>query len=69
MKRLPKLSEQIRRAVDDAPCSRAEICRAIGMLESTLSHFMAGRRGLSLELLDTLGEFLQLEIVSHNRKG
>jgi transcriptional regulator with XRE-family HTH domain len=67
MKKLPKLSDQLRRAIDEAPISRAEICRGIGMLESTMSRFMHGQKGLSQDVIDALGEFLQLEIISHKK--
>lgn len=58
------LSEQIRRAIDASGMSRYRIGKEIDVSESSLSHFMAGRAGLSQAALDRLGLFLGLEIVA-----
>jgi len=64
------LSEQIRRAIDASGISRYRIGKEIDVSESSLSHFMAGRAGLSQAVLDRLGIFLGLEIVvKGNRKS
>jgi transcriptional regulator with XRE-family HTH domain len=57
-----KLSEQIRRAVDACGLSRYRICKDLGIAESTLSRFMSGQGGLSMEYLDRLAELLDLRI-------
>jgi hypothetical protein len=59
-----KLSDQIRAFVDSSGHSRYEICKATGLDQGAMSHFIAGRRGLSLDSLDKLAEFLNLRIVS-----
>jgi ribosome-binding protein aMBF1 (putative translation factor) len=67
-----KLSEQLRKAIDASGMSRYEICKRIGDLsESSMSHFMAGRAGLSQANTDKIGELLDLRIVTDNkgRKG
>ena len=62
-----KLSDQIRRAVDDSGLSRYRISKELGVAESTMSRFMSGKGGLSMEHLDALAELLGLRI-AHNRR-
>jgi transcriptional regulator with XRE-family HTH domain len=62
-----KLSEQIRRAVDASGLSRYRICKTLGVAESTLSRFMSGQGGLSMEYLDALADLLKLDIVTRTR--
>ena len=64
-----KLSEAIRQAVRDFDGSRASICRAAGISEGLLSHFMADRKGLSIASLDRLADALGLEIVARPLNG
>lgn len=59
-----KLSDQIRRAVDASGMSRYRICKELGIAESTLSRFMAGKGGLSMENLDALADLLGLDITT-----
>ncbi len=61
-KRKNKLTDQLRRAIEDAGVTRYRIAQETGIAESTLSGFLQGRRGFSLESLDALGEYLNLEI-------
>jgi transcriptional regulator with XRE-family HTH domain len=56
------LSEQIRGAVNASGLSRYRICKRLGMAESTLSRFMSGQGGLSMEYLDRMAELLDLRI-------
>ena len=70
-KRRPKLSDQVRQAVDASGLSRYRISKRLGIAESTMSRFMAGG-GLSMEYLDALAELLGLNIVAGkrpNKKG
>jgi len=57
------MSQQLREAIDNSGMSRYRICKEIGLGESTMSHFMAGKCGLALPTLDRLGELLGLKIV------
>ncbi|HEY1378992.1 MAG TPA: helix-turn-helix transcriptional regulator [Gemmataceae bacterium] len=59
-----KLSDQVRRAVDASGLSRYRISKEIGVAESTMSRFMAGRTGLSMEYLDRLADLLGLNITA-----
>jgi predicted XRE-type DNA-binding protein len=64
-----KLSDQIRQAVDDSGLSRYRICKTLEIAESTMSRFMAGKGGLSLEVLDALADLLNLNLkVTKRRK-
>jgi plasmid maintenance system antidote protein VapI len=62
-----KLSDEIRDAVDASGMSRYAIAKALGVAESTMSRFMSGKGGLSMEYIDRLAALLGLHIVV--RKG
>ena len=62
-----KLSDEIRDAVDASGMSRYAIAKALGVAESTMSRFMNGKGGLSMEYIDRLAALLGLHIVV--RKG
>lgn len=57
-----RFSDEIREAVATAPMSRYEICKRIGFSESTMSRFMSGRSGISMDTLDKLAALLRLTI-------
>ncbi len=61
-KRTKKLTDQLRQAIDDCGLTRYEIAKRTGIDESALAKFYNGHRGLSMEALNALGEFLQLTI-------
>ena len=72
VRKRPKLSDGIRQAVRESRLARVAICRAAGIDEGQFSHFMAGRKGLSIASLDRLADVLKLEVVSRqegDRKG
>ena len=56
------LTDQLRQAIDDCGLTRYEIAKQTGIDESALAKFYNGHRGLSMEALNALGEFLQLTI-------
>jgi transcriptional regulator with XRE-family HTH domain len=58
-----KLSDQLRQAIDASGMSRYAIAKAIGLDQSVLSRFMAGKSGLAVETIDNIGELLGLRIV------
>ena len=49
--------------MDDSGLTRYRIAQETGINESALGQFYHGQRGLGLESLDRLGQFLQLQIV------
>ena len=61
-KRRLKLTEQLRKAIDESGLTRYRIAQETQISESTLSKFYLGQRGLSMEALDALGECLDLTI-------
>jgi len=66
---MPRLSEQLRDAIEKADVSRYEISKATGVSQSTLSKFVLGTRpGLSFDAMDRVGEYLGLVIVKKQPK-
>ena len=64
MKKKPKrFSDQLRQAVEQSDDSRYAIHLATGIDESVLSKFVRGLRGLQMDTVDTLCEYLGLRLV------
>lgn len=59
-----KFTDQLRRIIDASGRSRYAICKGIGIDQATMSRFMGGTGGLSMEALDRLAAYLDLEIVA-----
>ena len=66
VKRTPKISDRIRQAIESSDVSRYAIAKATGIEESALSRFVNGKRGLSMEAIDTVAEYLGLELVKRS---
>jgi transcriptional regulator with XRE-family HTH domain len=64
-----KLSDQIRQAVTTCGQTRYAISKATSISEATLSRFMSGERGLPMTTLDTLADYLNLNIKAPKPKG
>jgi hypothetical protein len=64
-----KLSEQVRQAIDTCGKTRYQISQDTGIDQATLCRFMGGNGGLSIPVLDTLGEYLGLRIVTDKPKS
>jgi hypothetical protein len=62
-----KLSDQLRAAIDASGMSRYAICAAIKLDQSVMSRFMAGTSGLSVPMIDAIGELLGLKIVAETK--
>ena len=62
-KRTALLTDQMRQAIDDSGLTRYQIAKATGIDESALAKFYNGHRGLSMDALNALGEYLQLTII------
>ena len=54
---------QVRRAIRTSGVSRYAISKATGIAQSQLSRLMHGENGLSIDSLERLLAFLELEIV------
>ena len=63
MSRVPKLSDQLRAAINASELTRYRIGKELGIDEATLSRFMSGERGLRMSVLDKLSVFLGVRIV------
>jgi transcriptional regulator with XRE-family HTH domain len=69
-KKRPKLlTDQLRQAIDESGLTRYRIAKETGISEPTLSKFHLGQRGLSMEALNALGEFLKLTITTGRSPG
>ena len=55
-------TEQLRRVILDCGETRYSLAQRMGIAESTLSRFVNGSRGLSMDVLDRLFDALDLEI-------
>ena len=65
-----RLSDQVRRAVEESEMSRYRISKKTGIDQSNLSRFVHGEVGLSMEALDRLADVLGLNItVGRTRRG
>jgi len=62
-----KVTDQLRRAVETADKSRYALAQETGIDQATLSRFMHGKGGLSMEGWDLLAEALGLELVAKRR--
>ncbi len=58
-----KLSDAVRKAIDESGESRYAIAKATGIDESALAKFYNGHRGITTDTLDRLGDYLGLRIV------
>jgi hypothetical protein len=64
MKNTVPLTEQLKRVILESEKSRYAISKETGIGQDTLSLFVNGKRGLSMEAIDRIGECLMLKIVS-----
>ena len=68
-----RLLDEIRDAIEASGKTRYRIAQESGIAESMLSRLMSGERGLSIDALETLADYLGLEIVmrpkQRRRKG
>ena len=56
------ISDQLRDAIESSKVSRYRVSIETGISQSALSRFMSGERGLPLSTIDTLAEYLDLEL-------
>jgi transcriptional regulator with XRE-family HTH domain len=69
MTRKHSLTDQIRKVIDASEKSRYQIAKETGIDEATLSRFIHGKGGLSMEGLDAIGKYLGLHIVTDKPKA
>ena len=68
MSRQDSLSDQIRQLIDNADETRYRIAINTGIDHATISRFMNGERGLSMECLDTLAEYFGWKIIADKKR-
>ncbi len=66
-KRTIRLTDQLRRIIDESGQTRYQISKETGIGESALSKFYNGHRGISAKALDQLGEYLGLKIIREEK--
>jgi len=66
---MKKLSDQLREAIDKAGVSRYEIAKQTGVSETTLCRFVSGERGISVDAMDAIGQYLGLSIVGQKKRS
>jgi transcriptional regulator with XRE-family HTH domain len=64
-----KLSDQIRRAIDQSGMSRNAICKELQIDKGQMSRFMAGTAGLSVANIDAMADLLGLDITTRESRG
>lgn len=71
MNKRKTLSEQLRDAILGAEISRYQISKETGIAQSDLSRFVNRQQGLSLDTIDRLADYLNLELTKRTppRKG
>ncbi len=60
--------DDIRKAINAGGKSRYRISKDTGIGESQLSQLMAGTKGLSIEALERLANYLGLEVVARKKQ-
>jgi DNA transposition AAA+ family ATPase len=60
-------ADQLRREIDGCGMSRYAICQRTEINQSTLSRFMAGKAGLTMDNLDKIAALLNLQIVASGK--
>ena len=63
------LSDELRQEIERSGVSRYSIWQQTGIDQGSLSKFMDGERGLSIESIDTIAELLGLHICTADAKS
>ena len=66
-KKTVPLTEQLRQAILTSGQTRYVIAKATGVGQDTLSRFIHGERGLSMDAMDAVGQYLGLQLVAPPR--
>lgn len=62
------LLDEIRRAIEASGLTRYQIAKDTGVAQSQLSRLVNGERGLSVEAIEQLAHYLDLEIVIRRKR-
>jgi transcriptional regulator with XRE-family HTH domain len=66
---MPKILEQIKKAIRESGVSRYAISKGTGIDQGQLSRLIHGRTTLGLEPAERLADFLGCEIIFRPKKG
>ena len=73
MTSMGRLLDELRNAIEASDKTRYRIAQESGIAESVLSRLMSGERGLSIDALELLADYLGLEVTiqpkRRRRKG
>ena len=58
-----RMSQSVKRAIEECGLSRYAISKATGVFEGTLSRFMADKADMTLDTLDKLAGVIGVELV------
>ena len=61
------MSDQLRAIIRASGMTRYAICKEIGLDQATMSRFMSGDGGLSMDTLDALSKLLKLGVTSKGK--
>jgi len=61
--KLTTLTDQVRKAILEAPISRYELSKRLGVSQGTLGDFVHGRTGIKSKLLDAVAAELGLRLI------
>ena len=64
-----RIRQAIRHAIEVSDQSRYRIAKETGISEPALCMFLHGQRGMTLERLEYLADYLGLEIIIRPQKG
>jgi transcriptional regulator with XRE-family HTH domain len=62
-----KISDALRRAIETADRTRYALAQVTGIDQATLSRFVHGKGGMSIDAIDLLAEALGLELVPRQK--
>lgn len=65
---MSQLLDEIRRAIEASGLTRYQIAKETGIAQSQLSRLVNGERGLSVEAIEQLAHYLDLEIVIRHKR-
>jgi transcriptional regulator with XRE-family HTH domain len=67
MNNMSKICDELKQAIERDPRSRYRLSKDTGIEQSQLSRFMAGKRSLTVESIETLAKALGFELVMKKR--
>ncbi len=65
---MARLLDEIRNAIEASGKTRYRIAKESGIAESVLSRLMSGECGLSIDALETLADYLGMEILMRPKR-